>query len=224
MIGSGAEVTAEGARVTYLRDAGLREWFANDQCGLGHGFTITQRPAGANDERSSLEFDLAVRGSLCPEISADGKSLRFEDPQGTTVLTYSGLKVRDADGNNLLARFLAERNGVRLIVNECGARYPITVDPIAQQAYLKASNTEDLDEFGYAVAISNDTAVIGVIGEDSNASGVNGDQSNDNADGAGAAYVFGRTGTSWAQQAYLKASNPQIQAEFGELGSPLSRS
>jgi len=36
---------------------------------------------------------------------------------------------------------------------------------------------------------------------------VNGDQSDNSAQSAGAAYVFVRTGTTWTQQAYLKASN-----------------
>src|SRR5262245_19918686 len=38
---------------------------------------------------------------------------------------------------------------------------------MAQQAYLKASNTEDWDQFGWSVALSGDTVVIGAIGEDS---------------------------------------------------------
>jgi hypothetical protein len=76
-----------------------------------------------------------------------------------------------------------------------------------QQAYLKASNTHMDDVFGYAVAVSGDTVVVGASGEGSNATGVNGDQSNNSTPGAGAAYVFVRNGTTWTQQAYLKASN-----------------
>jgi hypothetical protein len=84
-----------------------------------------------------------------------------------------------------------------------------------QQAYLKASNTGAGDNFGYSVAVSGDTVVVGAIGEDSSSSGVNGDQTNNAADSAGAAYVFTRTGTTWTQQAYLKASNPDINDDFG---------
>ena len=51
------------------------------------------------------------------------------------------------------------------------ASYPLTIDPIAQQAYLKASNTEAEDEFGYAVAIDGDTVVVGARLEASNATG-----------------------------------------------------
>jgi hypothetical protein len=85
----------------------------------------------------------------------------------------------------------------------------------SQQAYLKASNTGEMDWFGHTVAISGDTIVVGATGEDSNATGVNGDQNNNTVSGAGAAYVFSRSGAAWSQQVYLKASNTGIARHFG---------
>ena len=85
----------------------------------------------------------------------------------------------------------------------------------SQQAYLKSSNSGGGDLFGISVAISSDTVVVGAIGEDSNATGVNGDENDNSAEDAGAAYVFTRTGTQWSQQAYLKASNNDIFDQFG---------
>lgn len=85
----------------------------------------------------------------------------------------------------------------------------------SQQAYLKASNTGINDRMGNSVAVAGDTAVVGAHLEDSNATSVNGDQNNDNAPDAGAAYVFVRSGTNWLQQAYLKASNAEADDEFG---------
>jgi len=85
----------------------------------------------------------------------------------------------------------------------------------SQQAYLKASNTGAEDEFGTSVAVSGDTIVIGAPYEDGNATGVDGDQYNDSASQAGAAYVFVRNGTNWSQQAYLKASNTGAGDDFG---------
>ena len=58
-----------------------------------------------------------------------------------------------------------------------------------QQAYLKASNTGASDSFVIA-AISGDTVVIGAYGEDSAATGVNGNQASNGAIDSGAAYVF----------------------------------
>jgi len=85
-----------------------------------------------------------------------------------------------------------------------------------QQAYLKASNTGAGDRFGYAVAVSDDTVVVGAVLEASDATGVNGNQSNNNAIDSGAAYVFVRNGTNWSQQAYLKASNTGASDLFGD--------
>ena len=85
----------------------------------------------------------------------------------------------------------------------------------SQQAYLKASNTEAYDQFGFSVAISDDTVVVGADFEDSNTTGVNEDQSNNAATNSGAAYVFHRSGGVWSQQAYLKATNTETYDYFG---------
>jgi hypothetical protein len=91
-----------------------------------------------------------------------------------------------------------------------------------QQVYIKASNTgrkstredefDDGDQFGTALAISGDgnTLAVGAISEDSGATGVNANQNDDSQLSAGAVYIFRRTGTTWAQQTYLKP--PQIDA------------
>ncbi len=84
-----------------------------------------------------------------------------------------------------------------------------------QQAYLKASNTGADDYFGYSVAVSGDTVVVGAYGEDSNATGVDGNQGDNSASNSGAAYVFIRSGGIWTQQAYLKASNTGADDRFG---------
>jgi hypothetical protein len=86
----------------------------------------------------------------------------------------------------------------------------------SQQAYLKASNPGYQDYFGVSVGISGDTIVVGARGEASASPGVNGNQNDNSAHWAGAAYVFIRNGTTWTQQAYLKASNPGPDDSFGE--------
>jgi len=87
--------------------------------------------------------------------------------------------------------------------------------PLLQQAYLKASNTAASNWFGFSVAISGETAVVGAFKESSDAVGVNGTQTSNTATNSGAAYVFVRMGTNWIQQAYLKASNAKRDDNFG---------
>jgi FG-GAP repeat len=87
----------------------------------------------------------------------------------------------------------------------------------SQQAFLKASNTGFNDWFGSRVALSGDgnVAAIGASLEDSNATGINGNQKDESATEAGAVYLFTRTGTAWQQQAYIKGSNTEAYDEFG---------
>ena len=85
----------------------------------------------------------------------------------------------------------------------------------AQEAYVKASNTDSSDLFGAAVSISGNHFTVGAPGEGSNASGINGDQQNNAFIDAGAVYVFSRSGPAWTQRAYIKASNPNASDRFG---------
>jgi hypothetical protein len=85
----------------------------------------------------------------------------------------------------------------------------------AQWAYLKASNTDELDEFGYALAVSGDTVAVGVDLEDGGAREIDGNQNSNSAPSAGAVYVFVRTDAGWEQQAYLKADNADSMDYFG---------
>ena len=83
----------------------------------------------------------------------------------------------------------------------------------SQQAYLKESNrstAEEGDTFGYSLAVSGDgnTVAVGAPSEDSNATGVNGNQADNSAIAAGAVYVFARNGATWSQQAYVKSEVP----------------
>src|SRR3989454_10731973 len=54
--------------------------------------------------------------------------------------------------------------------------------------------------------------------ESSGAKGVNGNQADDSIPQAGAVYVFTRTGTTWSQQAYIKASNTGEAGVGDQLG------
>ena len=80
------------------------------------------------------------------------------------------------------------------------------------QAYLKSSNNSDTDYFGYSVACDGDTVVIGAYEEDSSTNfiihGVDLYLTNDLSWTNGAVYVYRRIGTTWVQEAYLKAPTP----------------
>lgn len=93
-----------------------------------------------------------------------------------------------------------------------------------QTTYIKASNPNASDEFGRSVALSPDgnTLGVGAISEASASPGVNGVQTDNSLAGAGAAYLFRRMGTTWAQVSYIKSSSPGKGDSFG-MGLSLSR-
>src|SRR6267378_950142 len=82
-----------------------------------------------------------------------------------------------------------------------------------QQAYVKASNAKAGDQFGASLALSGDgnTLAVGATGESSSATGVNGNQADTSMAGAGAVYVFARSGATWSQQAYVKPWNTTVR-------------
>ena len=51
--------------------------------------------------------------------------------------------------------------------------------------------------------------------EDSDGQGINGAQDNDAAIEAGAVYFYTRSGSTWAQQTFVKGSNNEAYDEFG---------
>jgi len=82
-----------------------------------------------------------------------------------------------------------------------------------EQAYLKASNLDSHDYFGFSVAIDGDRVVVGNPEEDS---GDPNDPDDNSAPSSGAVYVFERDGSgNWVEQAYLKASNLDSDDRFG---------
>ncbi|MDB4934667.1 MAG: Integrin alpha beta-propellor repeat protein [Labilithrix sp.] len=95
--------------------------------------------------------------------------------------------------------------------------YAVALVGEAQEAYVKASNARANSSFGYSIALSADgsTLAIGAQSETSAAIGIDGNQANTSASNAGAVYVFVRSGTTWTQQAYIKASNARAQTSFG---------
>ncbi len=134
-------------------------------------------------------------------LSADGSTLAVGAPSEASAATGDGGDQADNSAGSSGAVYVFARRGTSWF----------------QEAYVKASNTGVFDFFGGSLALSADgsTLAAGAYAEDSAASGIGGDQANDSAPDAGAAYVFTRSGTRWSQQAYVKASNTEGGESFG---------
>nr|WP_081475678.1 hypothetical protein [Microbulbifer agarilyticus] len=93
--------------------------------------------------------------------------------------------------------------------------------------YIKASNAEANDRFGYPVALSTDgnTLAVGAFGEDSSANKVSIDgtgETDNSSSSRGAVYVFTKVDGIWSQQAYIKASNGEAGDFFGRWALAIS--
>ncbi len=127
---------------------------------------------------------------------------------GNTVVVGAYTEASSTRGVNSVPNEAAFGSGAAYVFVRSGGTW-------RQQAYLKASNTGTEDSFGFSVAVSGDTVVVGAYGESSSTTGLNGNQANNRAGDSGAAYVFTRSGGRWNQQAYLKASNTGPSDRFG---------
>ena len=130
---------------------------------------------------------------------------------GATVLASTPFDDGNASGVNAVPidQSLRDSGAAFVFARDAGGAW-------VQEAYLKASNPDINDSFGHSAAIDGNTVVIGAPYESSSATEINGDENDDSAPGAGAAYVFVRgTDGTWTQQAYLKASDGLAGDTFG---------
>jgi hypothetical protein len=153
-------------------------------------------------------------------------------PDGTAAYTKVGNDLTGTTATVDVALHLTDWVNARYRIDACninGCTPSIAIaaaDGLTNSSgYFKASNTGVGDQAG-VVALSGDgnTLAIGAPMEDSNAIGVDGDESNNASANAGAVYVYVRTNSGWTKQAYLKAPNTNLAGAAGRFGFSLALS
>lgn len=140
------------------------------------------------------------------EVSLSGESLAVSAPQEDGSLTTI------TNGTTSDSTNTASASGAVYVYKRSGLNW-------AQEAFIKASNSNAGDLFGSSVALDGDTLIVGAKMEASSQTVItNGSTSstNNTIAGAGATYVYGRSGVTWTQQAYIKAANAQGNDNFGD--------
>ncbi len=170
--------------------------------GLEQGFTLAE-PLG-REKGQPLTIELAMAGDMLATLDPDGTALNVMGKDGQVVLRYTGLKTYDSDGRELRSRMEVRGERLLLRVEDEGARYPVVIDPLVQLAELVASDGAANDQFGYSVAVSGGTAIVGAP---NHKVGSNVQQ--------GAVYVFSQSGGTWTQQAELTALDGAAYDLFG---------
>ena len=177
-------------RIEY-RGSGIRAWWRVLPLGYEQGFTVERAPAG----RGPVIIEL--RASRAPAIAGD--SLAWGR------LHYGQLVVTDARGRVLPATLTAVGRKLVLRFDAARARYPLNVDPLVWvEQEVTARDGAVGDNFGYSVAVSGSTALVGApyhqVGSNAN---------------QGVAYVYTEANGVWSQTAELTASDGAAQDQFG---------
>ncbi|MEY4064754.1 MAG: hypothetical protein RIR26_962, partial [Pseudomonadota bacterium] len=134
-------------------------------------------------------------------------------------------------GNTLAVASQGEDSNSRTVINGAAASanndlqdsgavhvFRRTENTWEQEAFIKAANAGAGDQFGSSVSLSGDTLAVGSPFEDSSQTTItNGTDANqdDSSSNSGAVYVYRRSGTLWAQEGFLKASNSDPFDNFG---------
>ena len=175
---------------------GFVEWWENRPEGLEQGWTITERPLGDGPLVVEIEVDSAY------EADADGVTLVV----GTSRLRYAGLRAWDARGTALPARF----DGLRMLVDDAEAVYPIEVDPLITTPGWTAGGPQPYAAFGVSVASAGDVngdgfgdVIVGAYGYDIGWTN------------AGGAFLYLGSVSGLAGSAAWTAGGDQASAQFG---------
>jgi hypothetical protein len=182
----------------------LSEWFVNEEAARAR-LDHPSAPCGAEPlwiGLGSAAISLADR--------PDGRSGKFVDAAGELPLRYTDLKVFDATGCELEAHLAPSPKGVGISIDDTGAVYPLTVDPVLTGPAWTAEINQDFAFFGYSVATAGD---------------VNGDGYSDVLVGAypydngqtdeGRAYLYLGSASGLSASATRTAEGNQDNAYFG---------
>ena len=198
-----APARVDANRVTYARPW-VREWYVNGPAGLEQAFDLLKRPAGTKP----LRLMIAVAGATRLRSDARGGVLIITSGGG--ALRYFDVSATDAGGRALPARLCMGHHRLVIQVDDAGARYPVRVDPLIQQGgKLVGAGAVGGAAQGNAVALSADgsTALVGGPADSSL---------------SGAAWVFTRSGGTWAQQGPKLIGTGAIGAASQGVGVALS--
>jgi hypothetical protein len=155
-----------------LRHEGLTEWWTSEARGVRQGWTIDDDPGG---DELSLRLDLD--GGAVLRVDADGLGATLVSATGGHW-RYEELRAWDAAQRALTARMERADDGLHVLVDVSGARWPVTVDPLLgplllDEDQLTASDGAAGDALGYSVAFAGDIdgdgydeVVAGACGDD----------------------------------------------------------
>jgi len=131
---------------------------------------------------------------------------------------YFGTPVQISDDGSVLAVGAYRADGVGNSAERAGVGYIYKRSGVTwtEDAMVEASNAKAQFYFSVNIDLSGDgTTFVASSRGQSSVGGINNDQLDDSASESGAVYVFKDSGTSWDQEAFIKADRPFIGGNFG---------
>jgi hypothetical protein len=153
--------------------------------------------------------------------------VRIKAPNNRNGLRFGWSVAMSGDGSRLYVGGIGDSSSATTVngastddgLTFAGAVYALTRSGVTwtPQAYIKPKNARANGKFGERLAVTpdGDTLVIGSSGESSSATGVGGNAADTTASNSGAVYVYRFGSGTWAEDAYVKASNTRASAYFG---------
>jgi hypothetical protein len=197
----GPQLAPDGRCIRSLaRDHGtVTEWWIGLDAGLEQGWTVPSPPDG----EGPIRFETEVSGALMVEASGDVGWLT--DPTGQ-LWQVSAVVAWDALGHTLPSRIDARDNRLIVSVDDDGAVWPITVDPVYTTADSTLVGYDLNDQFGFSVSDAGDVNSDGYDDVIVGAPGVY---------GIGAAYIFEGASSGVDVDADASLSGSSSGDEFG---------
>jgi hypothetical protein len=205
--------SARGPRVEYRR-AAMTEWYLNTRDGIEQGFSIAEAPPG----EGRLCVEGLVTTDLRPLAAPGRRAIDFADARGDCVLRYGELVVLDARGRALEAAMRLDGSALRIEIDDRGARYPLTVDPLMSSPAWTAEGNLASAQLGFSVATAGDVNGDGycdaIVGAPAYSNGA--------GESAGRVFVYLGSPSGLAAAASWSARPGALRGlgEFGEAVGP----
>ena len=192
----------------------------------GSAYVFTRSGNNWNQEAKLLAFDgtandqfgfsVSISGDmvLVGAIMDEGNGMGSGSAYPFVVFNETKLSPLDGEMDDQFGSWSVSISGDTAVIGafldddqdeDSGSAYIFTRSGLVwiEEAKLLASDGEMHDHFGISVSISGDTVVVGANGDD------------DKGMGAGSAYVFTRSGTTWSQESKLLTFDGSMGDQFG---------
>jgi len=209
----------------YIEDDNLRINYTNNKDGMRQDFIVKSKPNGTE----KLRLELMADSRLDMDIKPD--AVKFIDKSGIENLSYSKLKVWDANGKLLQASFesndeleltnyeqkkvnqnskIKNQKLFAILVNDQDAVYPVTIDPLSSSPNWNYESNQASAQSGISVATAGDVNGDGYSDVIIGANLFDNGQTNE-----GKVFVFHGSVTGLSITPNWTAESNQANADFG---------